>query len=98
MDVFKQESVQTSGFVSTRVFIESNSMSQSIRWWTVAWTSIPLLCITLTTQWLHAQDLGQSTPNSKPITKTEPDMKTEKAILAGGCFWAWKIFFASSLA
>ncbi len=75
-------------------------MTQSIQRWTSEGASIRLLyaavaafSVILTTSCGRAQQSEPLTLKSKPITKSEPDMKTEKAILAGGCFWGMEDLF-----
>ncbi len=80
-------------------------MSQTTRAWIAMRSSIPLLCVALASLWACAQQSGQSTTNpkaaadsktttdTKAVTPREPSMKTEKAILAGGCFWGMEDLF-----
>ncbi len=68
-------------------------MFSSIRSWTSARIAVPLFCITLASTMAFAQQASQSTISRKPTTETETKMKTEKAILAGGCFWGMEDLF-----
>ncbi len=74
-------------------------MSHTTKAWNALRSGVPLICVALASLWASAQQSGQSTTDSKAktdsksVTPTEPSMKTEKAILAGGCFWGMEDLF-----
>jgi peptide-methionine (S)-S-oxide reductase len=68
-------------------------MAQSIRSWRVIYPGIPLLCVVLATLGACTPQPVQSTVSTKSETVMESSMKTEKAILAGGCFWGMEDLF-----
>ncbi len=68
-------------------------MIQSIQMRVAVRSMIPLCCVALASVVACAQQPVQSTTNSKTGTQLEPNMKTEKAILAGGCFWGMEDLF-----
>lgn len=55
--------------------------------WFLVRSSVALFCVALASHWGCAQQLGLTLPGSKTNKPSELGMKTEKAILAGGCFW-----------
>jgi peptide-methionine (S)-S-oxide reductase len=68
-------------------------MVQSIRSWLDMRTGIPFLCIALVSLVTYAQQPEKAPSSLKSNTQSEPKMKTEKAILAGGCFWGMEDLF-----
>lgn len=68
-------------------------MIQSTKSWTAFRMSMPLFCVALVSLAACAQQSGQSTSSLKTDTQSEQKMETEKAILAGGCFWGMEDLF-----
>ena len=62
-------------------------MVQSTKSWASFRSTIPLCCVALASLVACAQQPMKSITISKTDMQSEPTMKTEKAILAGGCFW-----------
>ncbi len=62
-------------------------MIPSSRSWLASRVCIPLFCVALTSLVACSQQPVQTTSSPKAVTQLEQNMKTEKAILAGGCFW-----------
>ena len=62
-------------------------MVQSTKSWASFRSTISLFCVALASLVACAQQPMKSITISKTEVQSEPTMKTEKAILAGGCFW-----------
>ena len=68
-------------------------MYQTNQLYRVIRTSLPLLCVTMYSFLACAQQTGQSTAASQQKLGSQGSVKTEKAILAGGCFWGMEDLF-----
>lgn len=68
-------------------------MYQTNQLYRVIRTSLPLLCVTMYSLLACAQQTGQSTAASLQKLGSQSSVKTEKAILAGGCFWGMEDLF-----
>jgi peptide-methionine (S)-S-oxide reductase len=65
---------------------------QNKSWWTVL-TGVSVLGIAIMAPYRPAQPPGQVVVDSKKETLAETNVNTEKAILAGGCFWGMEDLF-----
>jgi len=65
---------------------------QTNSWWTIL-TGICLLGMAIKAPYGSAQPPGQAIIGSKPATLVGDKVKTEKAVLAGGCFWGMQDLF-----
>ncbi len=65
---------------------------QTTSWWTIL-TGITVLGMAIMALYGGAQPPDQAMISSKPATLAGNNMKTEKAILAGGCFWGMEDLF-----
>lgn len=68
-------------------------MAQTNNPWRFILTGVPLVGVAITALFAAAQPQKQSNDSPKPTTITETKMTTEKAILAGGCFWGMQDLF-----
>lgn len=60
--------------------------------WTIL-SGVIGLCLAIVAPFGNAQTLGQGVDNAKSATQEGSNEKTEKAILAGGCFWGMEDLF-----
>ena len=61
--------------------------------WLTILTGISVLSMAVMAPYGNAQSPGKRANDSKPATLKEDDVKTETAILAGGCFWGMQDLF-----
>jgi peptide-methionine (S)-S-oxide reductase len=65
---------------------------QTISWWTIL-TGLSALGLAIAAPYGSGQSPDQAVLKSNPATKAGTNVKTEKAILAGGCFWGMEDLF-----
>jgi peptide-methionine (S)-S-oxide reductase len=61
--------------------------------WLAKFAGCFAMIVPLVTPHVNAQTSGRTIVESKPATSEGNDMETEKAILAGGCFWGMQDLF-----
>lgn len=68
-------------------------MFHSISPWVTVRTALPFLCLSLVSLVACSQQPVPTTSSPKTESRLDSNMKTEKAILAGGCFWGMEDLF-----
>jgi peptide-methionine (S)-S-oxide reductase len=82
------------GFTTPKTtLLEKSNMAQTNNSWRFILAIVPIVGVAITSHFAAAQPQKQSDVSSKPNTNVETMMTTEKAILAGGCFWGMQDLF-----